>query len=112
MTLTDALRAAIADPPDLQPLRALLAESAVHSPRPAVLCRIFIFAVKPWSSESDYLIESLPIIVDALHERGANLDDLRLVVTEPAKRTAETRSAEWTAAATRLAAWADKQVTQ
>ena len=110
MSLTDALRQALADPPDLKLLRAQLADPS-RPPLLAILCRIFIFAVRPWSSESDYLIESLPIIVDVLHERGANLDDLRLVVTEPAEMTYEPRSAEWTAAATRLAEWADAQVT-
>ena len=38
---------------------------------------------------------------------GADLDDFRTVINEPAVAPEMPRSAEWTAAALRLAAWAD-----
>jgi len=57
--------------------------------------------------DADYLVEHVPIILDVLHGAGAPLPDLAAIMREASADPEIPRSAEWTAAALRLAAWAD-----
>ena len=91
MTLTDALRAALATPSDLEPLRSLAGDSHVAN---AIVC-----ALAP--PVDDGRGQRAVRAVMALDTGGA-VEDVRAVVHD-----ADPLSAEWTAAAERLAAWAD-----
>ena len=61
--------------------------------------------------DADYLVEHVPIILDVLNGAGAPLPDLAAIMREARSGPEIPRSAEWTAAALRLAAWADGQAT-
>ena len=113
MTLTDALRAALAEPPNLEPLRALLARGA---PQPEqigqnLIARIFAYALtltmEPTHGDGDRLAILLPATMTLALLGGIDRDDLLAVICEPVLNPGQRRSAEWRAAAERLAAWAD-----
>jgi len=105
MTLTAALRAALATPSDLEPLRKMSARKgadvaeAYRNLTAAMLCVSLRVA--------DHLAEHVPIMLDVLHKAGAPLEDMRTVCRGALADPEIPRSAEWTAAALRLAAWAD-----
>ena len=105
MTLTDALRAALADPPNLEPLRKMSAHGGmdvreVYRNLTADLLRVSLRA-------ADHLADHMPIVLDVLHKAGASLEDLRTVCRGALDNPEIPRSAEWVSAAERLAAWAD-----
>jgi len=105
MTLTTALRAALAEPADLEPLRKMSTFGGVdrgeaYRNLAADLLRVSLRA-------ADHLVEHVPIILDVLHGAGAPLPDLATIMREASADPEIPRSAEWTAAALRLAAWAD-----
>ena len=91
MTLTNALRAALATPADLEPLRALAGAGHVAN---AIACAL----APPVDDDRGQRAVRAVMALDA----GATVEDVRAVVHD-----ADPRSAEWTAAALRLAAWAD-----
>jgi hypothetical protein len=109
MTLTAALRAALATPSDLGPLRKMSAREgadvaeAYRNLTAAMLCVSL--------RDADYLVEHVPIILDVLQGAGAPLPDLAAIMREASADPEIPRSAEWSAAAERLAAWADGQTT-
>lgn len=106
MTLTNALRSALSDPPDLASLRAL-GERRSADPvevRQTIAGQVIRVALR----DADYLVEHVPIMLDILKTAGASLADLARLMSE-AHPTAP-RSAEWVDAARRLAAWADGEV--
>lgn len=106
MTLTNAL---LSVPTDLEPLRKMSGRvganvGEAYQSLTADLLRVSL-------RDADYLVEHVPIILDVLRGGGASLSDLATIMREASADPATPRSVEWTAAATRLAAWADKQVT-
>ncbi len=109
MTLTDALRAALATPADLEPLRKIAAQ---HEPdewltaRQSLLSHMFIAGLDR-GHLGGRIASAAPEILFTLLSGGADLEDLRLVTMEPAVAPEIPRSAEWVSAAERLAAWAD-----
>ena len=108
MTLTDALRAALADPPNLEPLRKMSAREGAdvaeaYRNLTAALIRVAL-------RDADYLVGHVPIILDVLQEAGAPLPDLAVIMREASAAPEIPRSAEWVSAAERLAAWADGEV--
>jgi len=113
MTLTDALRAAL-DPAthasNLTPLRQIVAH-VVTDPgdaRVGLISRVLLFGLAPSTAENGRLLAAeIPDIVLVCVNAGADLDDFRTVCNEPAVAPEIPRSAEWVAAAERLAAWAD-----
>ena len=112
MTLTNALRAALATPSDLEPLMQIAAhvgdEDDAPAARQGLVAHLCLAGLAPMTPERAYMIASAaPAILFTLLSAGGNLDDLRLVTMEPAVAPEIPRSAEWTAAAERLAAWAD-----
>ncbi len=109
MTLTDALRAALAEPADLEPMRTISAQDEPNNARAArqALLAHVLLAGLDRSHLGGRFPSAAPAILFTLLSGGADLDDLRLVTTEPAVAPEIPRSAEWTAAAERLAAWAD-----
>lgn len=105
MTLTDALRAALATPADLEPLRKMSAHGGAdvreaYRNLTADLLRVSLRA-------ADHLVEHVPIMLDVLRKAGAPLPDLAAIMREASADPEIPRSAEWVAAAERLAAWAD-----
>jgi len=114
MTLTAALRAALATPSDLAPIRAIVAH-VVTDPADAqvgLVARVLLFGFAPFTTENGRLLAAeMPQIIMVCVNAGASLDDFRTVINEPAVAPEIPRSAEWTAAAERLAAWADGQTT-
>ena len=108
MTLTAALRAALATPSDLEPLRKMSAREGadVAEAYRNLTAAMIGFALR----DADYLVEHVPIILDVLHKAGAPLEDMRTVCRGALADPEIPRSAEWTAAARSLAAWADGEV--
>ncbi len=108
MTLTDALRAALADPPNLEPLRKMSAREGadVAEAYRNLTAALISVALR----DADYLVEHVPIILDVLHKAGAPLPDLVAIMREASANPEMPRSAEWVKAAERLAAWADGEV--
>ena len=113
MTLTDALRLAIdpaTHPSNLTPLRQIVAH-VVTDPalaRRALVSRVLLFGLAPFTAENGRLLAAeIPDIILCCVNAGADLDDFRTVVNEPAVAPEIPRSAEWTDAALRLAAWVD-----
>ncbi len=104
MTLTEALRAALAEPADLEPLRSmrLLGRDAGAAYR-SLSADLLGIALR----DADDLVEHVPIILDVLCGAGASLPDLAAIMREASTDPEIPRSAEWVAAAERLAAWAD-----
>ena len=94
MTLTDALRSALADPANLEPLHALAGDGHIAN---AIACALTPPAADDRGQRAVRAVMALDV--------GAPVADVRVVVHE-----GEPRSAEWTAAAERLAAWADGEV--
>ena len=113
MTLTDALRAALADPPDLELLRQIAAQSVdpddTRAARQALLAHLSLAGLVR-DHLRDRLPAMTPAIVFTLLAAGGNRGDLHTVTAEPAVAPEIPRSAEWVSAAERLAAWADGQV--
>ena len=109
MTLTDALRAALATPSDLEPLRKMSAREGadVAEAYRNLTAAMIGFALR----DADYLVEHVPIILDVLNGAGAPLPDLAAIMREAGAAPEIPRSAEWVAAVERLAAWADGQAT-
>ena len=114
MTLTNALHAALADPPDLEPLRQIAAQSVdpddTRAARQALLAHLFLAGLVR-DHLRDRLPAMTPAIVFTLLAAGGNRGDLHTVIAEPAVAPEIHRSAEWVDAALRLAAWADGEVT-
>ena len=115
MTLTDALRLAL-DPAthasNITPLRQIVAHvvtDPADAPR-GLVSRVLLFGLAPLG-EGGHFAAEIPEIVMCCVNAGANLDDLRTVINEPAVAPEIPRSAEWVSAAERLAAWADGQAT-
>ena len=108
MTLTDALRAALADPPDLEPLRKMSAHGGVD--RGEAYRNLAAVVLRVSLRTADHLAEHVPIMLDVLHEAGASLPDLVAIMREASANPEIPRSAEWVSAAERLAAWADGEV--
>ncbi len=105
MTLTDALRAALATPSDLELLRKMSAREGADV---AEAYRNLTAAMLGVSlRDADYLVEHVPIILDVLQGAGAPLEDMRMVCRGALADPEIPRSAEWVSAAERLAAWAD-----
>ena len=111
MTLTNALRAAL-DPAthasNLTPLRQIVAHvvtDPADAPR-GLVSRVLLFGLTPHGDGGHFAAE-IPEIVMCCVNAGADLDGFRTVINEPAVAPEMPRSAEWTAAALRLAAWAD-----
>lgn len=107
MTLTDALFSVTTD---LEPLRKMSGRAGAnvgeaYQSLTADMLRVSL-------RDADHLVEHVPIICDVLHNAGAPLPDLVAIMCEAGADPEIPRSAEWTAAATRLAQWADSQVTQ
>ena len=114
MTLTDALRLAL-DPAthasNITPLRQIVAHvvtDPADAPR-GLVSRVLLFGLAPLG-EGGHFAAEIPEIVMCCVNAGANLDDLRTVINEPAVAPEIPRSAEWVSAAERLAAWADGQI--
>ena len=100
MTLTDALRAALADPQDLEPLRRLtFLECSIKAQRTAACAMLLLHGADP---SPDRIASECRALIGALVSVGAPHADTH-ALNQP-------RSAEWTAAAERLAAWADGEV--
>jgi hypothetical protein len=57
--------------------------------------------------DADHLAVHVPIMADVLVTKGASLKDIVTIIGEARHAPEIPRSAEWTAAAERLAAWAD-----
>ena len=108
MTLTDALRAALATPSDREPLRKMSAREGadVAEAYRNLTAALISVALR----DADYLVEHVPIMLDVLHEAGAPLPDLVAIMREASAAPEIPRSAEWVQAAERLAAWADGEV--
>ena len=105
MTLTAALRAALATPSDLEPLRKMSVFGGVDR---GEACRnIAADLLRVSLRAADHLADHVPIMLDVLRKAGASLEDLRTVCRGALADPEIPRSAEWTAAAERLAAWAD-----
>ena len=104
MTLTDALRAALATPADLEPLRKMSAREGadVAEAYRNLTAAMIGFALR----DADYLVEHVPIILDVLRGGGASPQDLAAIMREASAAPEIPRSAEWVSAAERLAAWA------
>ena len=96
MTLTAALQAALADPADLEPLHALAGDGHIAN---AIACAL----TPPVDDDRGRRAVRAVMALDA----GAPIADVRVVVHD-----GDPRSAEWAAAALRLAAWADGQATR
>ena len=109
MTLTDALRAALATPSDREPLRKMSAREGadVAEAYRNLTAALISVALR----DADYLVGHVPIILDVLQEAGAPLPDLAVIMREASANPEMPRSAEWVSAAERLAAWADGEVT-
>ena len=105
MTLTDALRAALAEPSDLEPLRKMSAFGGVD--RGQAYRNIAADLLRVSLRAADHLAEHVPIILDVLRKAGAPLPDLAAIMREASADPEIPRSAEWVGAALRLAAWAD-----
>ncbi len=106
MTLTNALLSA---PTDLEPLRKMSGRTGAnvgeaYQSLTADMLRVSL-------RDADYLVEHVPIILDVLQGAGAPVQDLAAIMREASADPEVRRSPEWSAAATRLARWADKQVT-
>lgn len=108
MTLTAALRAALATPADLEPLRKMSAREGadVAEAYRNLTAALISVALR----DADYLVEHVPIILDVLQGAGAPLPDLAAIMREASADPEIPRSAEWTAAALRLAVWADELI--
>ena len=101
MTLTDALRAALATPSDLEPLRRLtFLEGSVKEQRIAACAMLLLHGADP---SPDRIASERRALIGALVSVGAPYADMH-ALNEP-------RSAEWASAAERLAAWADGETT-
>ena len=114
MTLTNALRAAL-DPAthasNLTPLRQIVAHivtDPADAPR-GLVSRVLLFGLTPHGDGGRFAAE-IPEIVMCCVNAGADLDDFRTAINEPAVAPEMPRSAEWVSAAERLAAWADGEV--
>jgi len=109
MTLINALRAALATPADLEPLRKMSAREGadVAEAYRNLTAALISVALR----DADYLVEHVPIILDVLQGAGAPLPDLAAIMREASADPEIPRSAEWVSAAERLAAWADGQAT-
>lgn len=105
MTLTEALRQALATPSDLAPLRKMSAREGVDVAEAYRNLTAAMIGVA--LRDADYLVEHVPIILDVLQGAGAPLPDLAAIMREASADPEIPRSPEWIAAAERLAAWAD-----
>jgi len=106
MTLTNAL---LSVPTDLEPLRKMSGRAGANVGEAYQSLTADILRVS--LRDADHLVEHVPIILDVLHGAGASLPDLAVIMREASADPETPRSTGWTAAATRLAQWADKQVT-
>ncbi len=120
MSLTNALCAALTIPPtihpsDLHPLWAIFASVATNqaSAVRVLVALVLYFGLNPRSVglTGNRIADEINPILETLISAGANAKDADLLRSEPMRCPEIPRSAEWTAAATRLAQWADKQVT-
>ena len=116
MTLTNALRLAL-DPAthasNLTPLRQIAAQDVpgdTRAARQALLAHVLLAGLDR-GHLGGRIDSGAPAILFTLLSGGADLDDFRLVTMEPAVAPELPRSAEWVAAAERLAAWADGEAT-
>ena len=101
MTLTDALRAALATPADLEPLRRLtFLEGSRSARRIAHTAMLLLHGADP---SPDRIASERRALIGALVSVGAPYADTHALN--------ESRSAEWVSAAERLAAWADGETT-
>ncbi len=134
MTLTAALCAALATPADLEPFWSLLASDDSAEITRIGAC-LLLYGLCPADPAVRHLETDIPMVAHAALDAGADRDNLIAVMRatvsdratvagymnfrEPARRLAAwaalrraddpnaDRPAEWTAAAERLAAWAD-----
>jgi hypothetical protein len=97
MTLTDALRAALAEPADLEPMRRLTFLEGSNKERGLAACAMLL--LHGADPSPDRVASERRALIGALVSAGAPYVDTHALN--------ESRSAEWTAAAERLAAWAD-----
>jgi hypothetical protein len=109
VTLTAALRAALAEPADLEPLRAIVAHVATNpsESRRGLVASLLRYGVESYGSATISHGRGHAATVVTLTYAGGDIDDLRTVCNEPAVAPEIPRSAEWASAAERLAAWAD-----
>ncbi len=113
MTLTDALRLAL-DPAthasNLTPLRQIATQDAPDNAaaRQALIAHLLLNGLDRHHTKGRLAASSSRILF-TLIANGCDRGALALVTTEPAVAPEIPRSAEWTAAAERLAAWADGQ---
>ncbi len=134
MTLTDTLRAALAEPADPKPFwRLLAADDSAEITR--IGACLLLYGLCPADPTVRHLETDIPMVAHAALDAGADRDDVITVLRanvsdretvngyanwrEPARRLAAwaalrriddpnaERPAEWTAAAERLAIWAD-----
>ena len=105
MTLTNALHAALATPSDLEPLRKMSGRAGTNVGEAYLSLTADMLRVS--RRDADHLVEHVPIILDVLRGGGATPQDLAAIMREASAAPEIPRSAEWTAAALRLAAWAD-----
>jgi hypothetical protein len=109
MTLTNALCAALNDPPHRDLLRTIgdrLCDDA-REIRQTMTAQIIRIALR----DADHLVAHVRLMADVLVTDGASLEDIVTVIGEARHAPEIRRSPQWVAAATRLAQWADKQVT-
>jgi hypothetical protein len=108
MTLANALRAALATPADLEPLRTISAQDEPNNAaaRRGLIAHLILNGFDRHHTKGRIAASSSRILF-TLIAAGCDRGALALVTTEPAVAPELPRSAEWTAAALRLAAWAD-----
>ncbi len=115
-TLTTAVRAALSEPADLEPLRALLARGAPRDDLIGqnLIARIVAYALTmtthPAHEDGDRLALTLPPTLALALLGGADRDSLLAVICEAIVNPGQPRSDGWKDAALSLAAWADSQV--
>jgi hypothetical protein len=113
MTLTDALRAALAIPPTIQPsdshpLWQIFATDP-SNPARTLVALVLHFGLNPRSVglTGSRVADQISPILETLISAGASAKDVDLLRGEPMRCPEIPRSAEWVSAAERLAAWAD-----
>lgn len=114
MTLTSALRQARAIPPtihpaDSNPLWSIFATDHNHPAR-VLVALVLYFGLNPQSvgvTGSRIADEINPTVETLVSASAIDAKDAHLLRAEPMRSPEIPRSAEWTAAAERLAAWAD-----
>ena len=116
MTLTDALRAALAisptiHPTDSHPLWRIFATDHNHPAR-VLAALVLYFGLNPQSVglTGSRIADEINPTLETLVSAGADAMDAHLLRAEPMRAPEIPRSAEWVSAAERLAAWADGEV--